>query len=254
MTRNYISGSIKKALAIIECVGKSTRPLKASEVANTTKLERATAFRILTYLTSLGYLFKDKNTNLYSLGHKIFEFGDKSDFLKILTTLCLDSIRQLSFETNHITYLAVLEGPHVMYCDKVDPSGDSAPRAFRMRLDAHSCALGKAMLAHKSLEELKEIYKSYSLHKHTSNTIISLDKLYSELRKIRQIGYSLNEAETFDYVYGVGTAIIDPQGRAIAAISLSGTKGSINVKTIPDLAKKVIKTASQISFKLSEDN
>jgi len=254
MTRNYISGSIKKALAIIECVGKSTRPLKASEVANTTKLERATAFRILTYLTSLGYLFKDKNTNLYSLGHKIFEFGDKSDFLKILTTLCLDSIRQLSSETNHITYLAVLEGPHVMYCDKVDPSGDSAPRAFRMRLDAHSCALGKAMLAHKSLEELKEIYKSYSLHKHTSNTIISLDKLYSELRKIRQIGFSLNEAETFDYVYGVGTAIIDPQGRAIAAISLSGTKGSINVKTIPNLAKKVIKTASQISSKLSEDN
>jgi len=254
MTRNYISGSIKKALAIIECVGKSTRPLKASEVANSTKLERATAFRILTYLTSLGYLFKDKNTNLYSLGHKIFEFGDKSDFLKILTTLCLDSIRQLSSETNHITYLAVLEGPHVMYCDKVDPSGDSAPRAFRMRLDAHSCALGKAMLAHKSLEELKEIYKSYSLHKHTSNTIISLDKLYSELRKIRQIGFSLNEAETFDYVYGVGTAIIDPQGRAIAAISLSGTKGSINVKTIPNLAKKVIKTASQISSKLSEDN
>ena len=90
MTRNYISGSIKKALSIIECVGKSTRPLKASEVANSTKLERATAFRILTYLTSLGYLFKDAETNLYSLGHKIFEFGDKSDYLKTLTTLCLD--------------------------------------------------------------------------------------------------------------------------------------------------------------------
>ena len=254
MTRNYLSGSIKKALAIIECVGKSNKPLKASEVANITKLERATAFRILTYLTSLGYLFKDKNTNLYSLGHKIFEFVDKSDYLKTLTTLCLDSIRNLSSETNHITYLAVLEGPHVMYCDKVDPSGDSAPRAFRMRLDAHSCALGKAMLAHKSLEELKEIYKSYSLYKHTSNTITTLDKLYSELRKIRQTGYSLNEAETFEYVYGIGTAILDSQGRAIAAISLSGTKGSINIKTIPDLAKKVTETSNRISLKLSEDH
>jgi len=254
MTRNYLSGSIKKALVIIECVGKSTRPLKASEVASITKLERATAFRILTYLTSLGYLFKDKNTNLYSLGHKIFEFGDKSDYLKTLTTLCLDSIKQLSFETNHITYLAVLEGPHVMYCDKVDPTGDSAPRAFRMRLDAHSCALGKAMLAHKSLEELKEIYKSYALYKHTSNTITTLEKLHIELRKIRQIGYSLNEAETFDYVYGVGTAILNSQGRAIAAISLSGTKGSINIKTIPDLAKKVIHTSSKISLKLSENH
>ena len=252
MTRNYISGSIKKALSIIECVGKSTRPLKASEVANSTKLERATAFRILTYLTSLGYLFKDVDTNLYSLGHKIFEFGDKSDYLKTLTMLCLDSIRNLSVETEHITYLAVLEGPHVVYCDKVDPTGDSAPRAFRMRLDAHSCALGKAMLAYKSLEELKEIYKSYSLHKHTVNTITSLDKLHIELRKVRSFGYSVNEAETFDYVYGVGAAILNSQNRAVAAISLSGTKGSINLKTIPNLAKKVIEASRSISLKLLE--
>ena len=252
MTRNYISGSIKKALSIIECVGKSTRPLKASEVANSTKLERATAFRILIYLTSLGYLFKDVETNLYSLGHKIFEFGDKSDYLKTLTTLCLNSIRNLSVETEHITYLAVLEGPHVVYCDKVDPTGDSAPRAFRMRLDAHSCALGKAMLAYKSLEELKEIYKSYSLHKHTVNTITSLDKLHVELRKVRSVGYSVNEAETFDYVYGVGAAILNSQNRAVAAISLSGTKSSINLKTIPNLAKKVIEASRSISLKLLE--
>jgi DNA-binding IclR family transcriptional regulator len=252
MTRNYLSGSIKKALSIIECVGKSTRPLKASEVANITKLERATAFRILTYLTSLGYIFKDVNTNLYSVGHKIFEFGDKSDYLKTLTTLCLDYIRKLSTETQHITYLAVLEGPHVVYCDKIDPSGDTAPRAFRMRIDAHSCALGKAMLAYKSHEELKEIYKSYSLYKHTTNTITSLDKLYVELRKIRNLGYSVNEAETFNYVYGIGAPILDSQNRAIAAISLSGTKGSVNVKTIPLLAKKVRETSLEISSKLLE--
>ena len=252
MTRNYLSGSIKKALSIIECVGKSTRPLKASEVANITKLERATAFRILTYLTSLGYIFKDLNTNLYSVGHKIFEFGDKSDYLKTLTTLCLDYIRKLSAETQHITYLAVLEGPHVVYCDKIDPSGDTAPRAFRMRIDAHSCALGKAMLAYKSHEELKEIYKSYSLYKHTANTITSLDKLYVELRKIRNLGYSVNEAETFNYVYGIGAPILDSQNRAIAAISLSGTKGSVNVKTIPSLAKKVTGTSLEISSKLLE--
>ena len=68
MTRNYLSGSIKKALLIVECVGKSPQPLKASDVANITKLERATAFRILTYLTSLGYIFKDvMNAKNYTL-------------------------------------------------------------------------------------------------------------------------------------------------------------------------------------------
>ena len=253
MTRNYLSGSIKKALAIIECVGKSPKPLKSSEVANMTQLERATAFRILTYLTSLGYLFKDVTNNLYSLGHKIFEFGDKSDFLKTLTSYSIDYIRDLSKETQLITYLAVLEGPHIVYCDKVGPSGETVPRAFRMRQDAHSTALGKAMLAYKSFDELKEIYKSYTLHKHTENTITSLEKLYTQLRKIRTNGYSTNEAETFNYVYGVGAPILDKQNRAIAAISLSGTKSTINIKTIPILAEKITKTSKKISLKISDN-
>ena len=33
MTRNYLSGSIKKALAIIESVAKSPKPLRASQVS-----------------------------------------------------------------------------------------------------------------------------------------------------------------------------------------------------------------------------
>ena len=140
-----------------------------------------------------------------------------------------------------------------MYCDKVDPTGENAPRAFRMRLDAHSCALGKSILAFKSRDELREIYKSYSLHKHTSNTITSLDKLYLNLDKVRKNGYSVNEAETFDYVYGIGAPIVASQKRAIAGISISGTKGSINVKTIEELASKVTNTAKLISKKLLEN-
>ena len=121
-----------------------------------------------------------------------------------------------------------------------------------MRQDAHSTALGKAMLAYKSYEELKEIYKSYSLHKHTENTIANLDKLHVELRKIRSLGYSTNEAETFNYVYGVGAPVLDIHNRAIAAISLSGTKGTINIKTIPTLAEKVVNTSRIISLEITE--
>ena len=252
MVRKYKSGSIRKALAIIECVGKSPRPLRASEVANLTKLERATTFRILTYLTSLGYTFKDDNKNLYSTGHKIFEFGDNSDFLKTLAGYSINHIRDLSRETQLITYLAVLEGPHIVYCDRVEPSGLSAPRSFRMRQDAHSTALGKAMLAYKSYEELKEIYKSYALYKHTDNTITSLDKLYNQLRNVRSLGYSVNEAETFNYVYGIGAPILGEHNRALAAISLSGTKSTITIKNIPDLAEKAIFAASLISKEINQ--
>ncbi len=44
MTKNYLSGSIKKGLEIIECIGKSPKPLKASQVSSITNLDRATTF------------------------------------------------------------------------------------------------------------------------------------------------------------------------------------------------------------------
>ena len=103
-----------------------------------------------------------------------------------------------------------------------------------------------------SEEELKEIYKSYSLHKHTKNTITSLEKLIVDLNRVRKNGYSINEAETFDYVYGIGAPIVDSQNRAIASIAISGTKGSINIKTIKDLSNEVTKTARLISAKIVE--
>ena len=46
---------------------------------------------------------------------------------------------------------------------------------------------------------------------------------------------------------------MDAQKRAIAGISISGTKGSINVKNVEDLAKRVTDTAKMISKKLIDN-
>ena len=46
---------------------------------------------------------------------------------------------------------------------------------------------------------------------------------------------------------------MDSQKRAIAGISISGTKGSINVKTVEELAYRVTNTAKMISKKLTEN-
>ena len=69
--------------------------------------------------------------------------------------------------------------------------------------------------------------------------------------KVRKDGYSTNEAETFNYVYGVGAPILDKHNRAIAAISLSGTKSTINVKNTPKLAERTILTAHLIAKEIS---
>ena len=46
---------------------------------------------------------------------------------------------------------------------------------------------------------------------------------------------------------------MDSKNRAIASIAISGTKGSINVKTTEELAEKVKNTANLISYRLLEN-
>ena len=93
------------------------------------------------------------------------------------------------------------------------------------------------------------MHANYIVNKGKANP----NEIFTLIEKVRKKGYSLNEAETFDYVYGIGAPIMDSQKRAIAGISISGTKGSINVKTVEDLAYRVTDTAKMISKKLIEN-
>ena len=43
-------------------------------------------------------------------------------------------------------------------------NSDASHRTFRMRLDAHCCALGKVMLAYRPENEISSIYKSYNFY------------------------------------------------------------------------------------------
>ena len=60
------------------------------------------------------------------------------------------------------------------------------------------------------------------MHTHLLNLAYKKDLIESfSFQNAEQLDF---ESETFDYVYGVGSAILDSQGRAIAGISISGTK------------------------------
>ena len=54
-------------------------------------------------------------------------------------------------------------------------------------------------------------------------------------------------------IYDEISPILDSQNRAIAAISLSGTKSTINIRTIPNLANKVALTSKLISSEITEN-
>jgi IclR family acetate operon transcriptional repressor len=114
---------------------------------------------------------------------------------------------------NEMVNLGVLEDDHVLYLEIVESS-----RPFRMsatvgcRMPAHHTSMGKAMLAGDAAESGLLAKESRS----------SLQKLRKELEMVRQRGYAVDDEENEPGVACIGAPILDANGQAIAAMSVSG--------------------------------
>ena len=250
----YINKSLEKSFKILEILSKSIFPLKASNISRKANLSRTTTFRLLSVLSVLGYIHKNLSSNTYTMGHKAFQFGETSDYLQSISETSKEILRDISSQTNLITYLAMLEGSQIVHSDKISNNTDDATvRTFRMRLDAHCCSLGKVMLAYRPENEVSTIYRSYNFYPHTNNTITNLIDLKKQLTKIRKNGFALNHGEAFENSYGIGVAILDKDKRSFAGIALSGSKNILNPKSMDDFVHLLQDASIKIS-KLIVDN
>ena len=244
----YINKSLEKSFKILEILSKSLFPLKAANISRKAAISRTTTFRLLSVLSQLGYIHKNNSSNTYIMGHKAFQFGETSDYLQSISETSKEILEEISSRTNLITYLAMLEGSQIVHSDKISSNNsDASHRTFRMRLDAHCCALGKVMLAYRPENEIASVYKRYNFYPHTNNTIGSLNDLKKHLAKIRGQGYALNHGEAFDNVYGIGVAILDKDKRSFAGISLSGSKNIMNPKTMMEFVSMLQNASIKIS-------
>ena len=250
----YINKSLEKSFKILEILSKSIFPLKASNISRKANLSRTTTFRLLSVLSVLGYIHKNLSSNTYTMGHKAFQFGETSDYLQSISETSKEILKDISSQTNLITYLAMLEGSQIVHSDKISNNTDDATvRTFRMRLDAHCCSLGKVMLAYRPENEVSTIYRSYNFYPHTNNTITNLIDLKKQLTKIRKEGFALNHGEAFENSYGIGVAILDKDKRSFAGIALSGSKNILNPKSMDDFVNLLQDASIKIS-KLIVDN
>lgn len=250
----YINKSLEKSFKILEILSKSIFPLKASNISRKANLSRTTTFRLLSVLSVLGYIHKNLSSNTYTMGHKAFQFGETSDYLQSISETSKEILKDISSQTNLITYLAMLEGSQIVHSDKISNNTDDATvRTFRMRLDAHCCSLGKVMLAYRPENEVSTIYRSYNFYPHTNNTITNLIDLKKQLTKIRKEGFALNHGEAFENSYGIGVAILDKDKRSFAGIALSGSKNILNPKSLDDFVHLLQGASIKIS-KLIVDN
>lgn len=189
--------------------------LTLAQIVRRTGLPRSSAHRMLERLVQLRWLRRSGRD--YELGMRLVELGSLAVHQDRLVRAATPLMGELHRATGLVAHLAVLDGPDVVYLEKV---GDRViallPTRIGSRQPAHCTAVGKAILAfadHDAAVDLQARKTKYS--------ISSSSQLAAELAKVRAHGVAFEREESV-LGFGCVAAPIGNPGEAVAAVSVCG--------------------------------
>ncbi|MEM6680163.1 MAG: IclR family transcriptional regulator [Pseudomonadota bacterium] len=214
-----IDSTLSKGLLILEALAASTTGKGVTELARELDLTKSNTFRLLKTLTTLGYV-KHLENKRYAATLKTWQVGRASVENLNLRSTAAAEMAHLSQETGEAIYLAVPEGLHVVYIDKLEsqkpirswnPVGGTAP--------IHCVGTGKAILA-MNYDRMRAKLGGH-LMRYTDRTLTTLDALDADIAEAARRGYAFDRGEFRDRILSFGSAIVLPDGEPIAALGVS---------------------------------
>lgn len=227
-------------------------PAGVLEISSALNLNKSTVHRMLISLMSMGYVLQDKNTGKYDLTFKLVrlsnQFLNKIDVYSTVHPY-LERLANICRETVHLVKRV---GNEVVYIDKIEPAGinDSSIRMashIGLMRPMYCSAVGKAILAELTTEEVHRIWEQIIPEKKTKNTITSLSRLEEELERIRKAGYAIDNEENEAGVCCVGAAIINYQNEAKYAFSVSAPSVRMTEDRLREIVKYVMDTKRELA-------
>ena len=255
---SYEVQAITRAATILELIEVGNGQSSLSELASRAGLRKPTVYRLVRNLESIGLAERVPGTARYRLGLRCVELGQAYLEQVSFREEAMPVLRRLRDTCNEAVHLAVLDDRlRVIYLEKLESThavgimmsavGRSAP--------AYCTALGKALLAARDDDPAGVLAASGELKAKTPNTISDVESLRAELKLTRERGYALDLEEHELGVRCVGSAIVGPDGAAVAALSIAGPAQRLPKSLLAgDLARASMEAAREISRHLGAAN
>ena len=219
MTEKKKRTSPRRILEIMEAICLSPRTATAANLAKSLQIPLPTVYRFLDTLGEDGFIATGPSGT--------FMPGDR---LRSIAFDCLQHepgvtrrraiLLRLSKRLNETVSLSIPQGAKLVYFDRLESHwpfqinlkvGDSLP--------LHCCASGKLYLSSFDPDDAVSVFRNVRPGKRARNTIVSVRKFRTELSRIRQQGFALDNEEWFDDMVGAAVPIRNRQGTLCACLS-----------------------------------
>lgn len=217
-----------------------------SEIAAELSMSKSTVHEHLTTLVELGYL--ERVGSKYRIGLLFLTLGGQAREHEELYTVATDIVDDLAKETKERAKIVVEQNGKGMYLYQAQgPKSIRTDTHVGARVNLHSTAAGKAILAYYSPDEVEKFVDKHGLPAKTEETITDYDELKKELETIRENGIAFDDQERMEGIRCVAAPITRNE-QILGSISVSGPKTRIHGETFRnDLAEKVADSARIIN-------
>jgi DNA-binding IclR family transcriptional regulator len=222
-----VVGSDRVLLVLVE-LANHANGATLDELAKAARSPKPTVHRALASLCRAALASKD-GRGRYILGDEFLRMAfahheSRPDHVRVQPIL-----RQLADRYNETAHYAVLDGHHIIYRTKVDPTGGSIRLTSTIggRNPAHSTAIGKLLLSSilTSLSDVRAWMGNGPLSRQTANTITTAEGLHRQLEQVRERGYATDDEENEEGVncialpYFLSSPSIASGGVSVSALS-----------------------------------
>jgi DNA-binding IclR family transcriptional regulator len=242
--------TVERAIEIIEYL-TAHESASTSEIAAHLGCAKSTAHRHLKTLEAHSFLVESNDE--YRLGIRFLDHGAVARDRFPLYREAKPRVDELAEETTEKIWCAIEE--HGRSVHLYGAQGKHSVRTYArigQQNHLHVHAAGKAILANLPDARIDAVVDRYGLPAVTPQTITDRDTLYAEIEEIRERGYALNLEESVEGLHAIGAPILDEDGTALGAISISGPANRLEGDRLrEDLLPLLLGTVNEITINLA---
>lgn len=241
--------AVGRAIAVLKAFTDARPRLTLAEISRATRLNKATAYRLVAALEKEGLVARDPGGEAYSLGPEAIALGARALRASDLRGACRAELEGLAQATRETATLDVLVGRDVLIVDEViGPKLVSGTPSLGTRWPAHATSTGKAILAHLPVSE-QNAYLRRALSRHTPHTLTA-DQLRQALREIVLSGYATVCDELEIGYSAVAAPVLNHERRPVGALCVGGPTARLTPTRLAELAPLVVQAARRASARL----
>jgi len=229
--------SAERSLRLLALLANEGRALSLADLAAQLSLPKGTAHRICAQLLATGFLARDVDERMFSVGPALRQLAFDTLNHGVVRGLRHEVLSELVRQVGETCNFTTLDGVQVLYLDRVE-----AQWPLRLTLDVgshvplHCTASGKLFLAQMEKKERDAVIGQITLARMTANTITHTDKLRAECEAIAKRGYSTDQEEFIAGLVAVAVPVLDAAGKPRAAMAVHAPTARM---TMEDAVKRI---------------